>query len=146
MLADRSLVCAARRRFKSILSFYQVWAVRKSVYGFELPGDLSAIMALFEALSFDVGSFLFPSWTCIGGLTTRLAFSGLWPIVLMGLAALFLFSLDAARTGTSSFQTARRRSIEVAILISFCVLPSVSRSRVRRGSNLGPPVRASPSG
>lgn len=104
--------------------------MRKSVYGFELPGNLSAIMELFEALSFDMGSYLFPSWTCIGRLTTRLAFSGLWPIVLMGLAALCLFSLDAARTGASSFPTARRHSIEVAILISFCVLPSVTRSQV----------------
>ena len=123
-------MCVDLRRFKSILSFYQVWAVRKSVYGFELPGDMSAIMALFEALSFDIGSFLFPPWTCIGGLITRLAFSGLWPIALMGLAAACLFSLHASRRGSSSFQTAKRRSIEVAILISFCVLPSVTRSQV----------------
>jgi hypothetical protein len=44
-------------KFKCILTFYQVWAVRETVYGFELKGDLSAIVALFEALSFDIGSF-----------------------------------------------------------------------------------------
>ena len=64
-------------KFKCCLTFYQVWAVRKSVYGFELPGDLGGVMTFFEALSFDLGAFIFPSWTCLGGLTVRLVFSGL---------------------------------------------------------------------
>lgn len=113
---------------RCILTFYQVWAVRSSVYGFELPGEMSAIMEVFQALSFDLGSFLFPSWQCIGGLTTRLTFSGLWPLVLMGMVALCAFLLEAARKETGSFQTATRRSLEAVILISFCVLPSVTRS------------------
>ena len=113
---------------RCILTFYQVWAVRSSVYGFELPGEMSAIMEVFQALSFDLGSFLFPSWQCIGGLTTRLAFSGLWPLVLMGMVALCAFLLEAVRKETGSFQTATRRSLEAVILISFCVLPSVTRS------------------
>ena len=37
-----------------------MWAVRETVYGFELKGDLSAIVAMFEALSFDIGSFRLP--------------------------------------------------------------------------------------
>ena len=114
-------------KFKCCLSFYQVWAVRQSVYGFELPGSLSGVMAFFDALSFDVGTFIFPSWTCLGGLTARLVFSGLWPLVLMAAVALSLLALEAARKG-SSFQRALLRSLEAAIFISFCVLPSVTRS------------------
>ena len=89
-------------KFKCCLTFYQVWAVRKSVYGFELPGDLGSVMAFVEALSFDLGSFIFPSWTCLGGLTARLVFSGLWPLALMAAVALCLLSLEAARKGPSS--------------------------------------------
>jgi hypothetical protein len=113
-------------KFKCCLTFYQVWAVRKSVYGFELPGDLGSVMAFFDALSFDVGSFIFPSWTCLGGLTARLVFSGLWPLGLMGAVALCLLGLEAVRKG--SLQRALLRSLQVAIFISFCVLPSVTRS------------------
>ena len=113
-------------KFKCCLSFYQVWAVRKSVYGFELPGDLGSVMAFVEALSFDLGSFIFPSWTCLGGLTARLVFSGLWPLALMAAVALGLLGLEAARKGP--LQRALLRSLEAAIFISFCVLPSVTRS------------------
>ena len=113
-------------KFKCCLTFYQVWAVRKSVYGFELPGDLGGVMTFFEALSFDLGAFIFPSWTCLGGLTVRLVFSGLWPLVLMAAVALCLIGLEAARKGP--IQRALLRSLEAAIFISFCVLPSVTRS------------------
>ena len=114
-------------KFKCCLSFYQVWAVRKSVYGFELPGSLSGVMAFFDALSFDVGTFIFPSWTCLGGLTARLVFSGLWPLALMAVVALCLLALEVAHKGGSP-QGALLRSLEAAIFISFCVLPSVTRS------------------
>ena len=113
-------------KFKYCLTFYQVWAVRKSVYGFELPGDLGAVMSFFDALSFDVGSFIFPSWTCLGGLTARLVFSGLWPLGLMGAVVLCLLGLEAVHKG--SLQRALLRSLQVAIFISFCALPSVTRS------------------
>ena len=114
-------------KFKCCLSFYQVWSVRQSVYGFELPGSLSGVMAFFDALSFDVGAFIFPSWTCLGGLTARLVFAGLWPLVLIAAVSLCLLSLEAARKGGSP-QRALLRSLEAAIFISFCVLPSVTRS------------------
>ena len=113
-------------KFKCCLTFYQVYAVRKSVYGFELPGSLGGVMAFFDALSFDVGSFIFPSWTCLGGLTARLVFSGLWPLVLMAMLALCLFGLEAARK--APIQRALVRSLEAFVFISFCVLPSVTRS------------------
>ena len=48
-----------------------------------MPSELSDWLSVLTALSFDVGSFIFPDWKCIGGLTTRLAFNGLWPLVLM---------------------------------------------------------------
>jgi hypothetical protein len=114
-------------KFKCCLTFYQVWAVRQSVYGFELPGSLSGVMAFFDALSFDIGTFIFPSWTCLGGLSARLVFSGLWPLALMAVAALCLLALEAARKG-GSLHRALLRSLEAAIFISFCVLPSVTRS------------------
>ena len=113
-------------KFKCCLSFYQVWSVRQSVYGFELPGSLSGVMAFFDALSFDVGAFIFPSWTCLGGLTARLVFAGLWPLVLMLAVALALAARNAVRKG--SLKAVALHSLEAAVFISFCVLPSVTRS------------------
>ena len=115
-----------RRRFKILLNFYQVWAVRQSVYGFALPPHFSSWMSFLEALNFDVGDFLFPSWTCIGGLTARITFNGLWPLVAMMMVVLMRLALQKARTG--SFQTAQLFSLEAFIFISYCVLPSVTRS------------------
>ena len=109
-----------------VLSFAQVWLVRESVYGFTLPIELSDWLSVLTPLGFDVGSFIFPDWKCVGGLTTRLAFSGLWPFVLMLAVALALTVREAARKG--SLQSAALHSLEAAVFISFCVLPSVTRS------------------
>ena len=113
-------------KYKCCLSFYQVYSVRYSVYGFKLPGEVGRVMGVFEAFSFDVAAFIFPSWACLGGLTTRLAFSGLWPLVLMLAVGLALAAREKARKG--SMQTAAVRTLEIAILVSFSVLPSVTRS------------------
>ena len=94
--------------------------------GFSLPSELSAWTSWLEALNFDVGSFIFPSWTCVGGLTMRLAFNGLWPLLLMVVVALTHLARAAVRT--SGLQVAMLRSLEAAVFISFCVLPSVTRS------------------
>ena len=102
-----------------------MYAVRHTVYGFELPfqpGWLSA----FDALSFDVGTFLFPSWSCVGGLRTRITFNGLWPLLLMVSVTLVLLARATIRKG--SVRGALLQSLRAAIVISFCVLPSVTRS------------------
>ena len=91
-----------------------------------LPSGLSDWLSVLKPLGFDVGSFIFPDWKCVGGLTTRLAFSGLWPLVLMLAVALALTVREAARKG--SLQSAALHSLEAAVFISFCVLPSVTRS------------------
>ena len=70
------------RRFKICLTFFQVWSVRQSIFGFSTPAELSGWLSAFEIFNFDLGEFIFPSWKCVGGLTMRLAFSGLWPIGL----------------------------------------------------------------
>ena len=88
--------------------------------GFSLPSELSGWLSWLEVLSFDVGSFIFPSWTCVGGLTTRLAFNGLWPLVLMVVVALALLAHAAVRK--SSLRAAMLRGLEASIFISFCVL------------------------
>ena len=108
------------------LAFYQVFAVRESVYGFSLPSQLSSWLSGFEALNFDVGSFIFPSWTCVGDLMVRLVFNGLWPIILMIVVAFALLAREAVRKG--DYRGALLRSLESAVFISFCVLPSVTRS------------------
>ena len=141
LLAPRLLARVARRvaqaatsiqqfglqsKYKCLLNFYQVYSVRYSVYGFELPGEMRGVMGVFEAFSFDIAAFIFPSWTCLGGLAARVAFSGLWPLVLMLAVALALVAREKARKG--SIQTAALRSLEIAILVSFSVLPSVTRS------------------
>ena len=87
-----------------------------------MPSGLSDWVSVLTPLGFDIGSFIFPDWKCVGGLTTRLAFNGLWPLVLMLAAALALAARKAARKGSAL------RSLEAAVFISFCVLPSVTRS------------------
>eukprot|EP00964_Phaeocystis_antarctica_P037800 scaffold21612_cov69-Phaeocystis_antarctica.AAC.5 len=65
-----------------------------------LPSGLSDWLSVLKPLSFDLGSFIFPDWKCVGGLTTRLAFNGLWPLVLMLAVALALAARAAARKGS----------------------------------------------
>ena len=113
-------------KFKIVLQFVQVWMVRKSVYGVVFPGEFSSWLSVFELLSFDVGSFLFPSWSCIGDLGVRIAFNGLWPLVLMLVMASVMMMRAAVRR--SSVHKALLLGLEVAIFISFCALPSVTRS------------------
>ena len=103
-----------------------MWLVRESVYGFTLPSGLSDWLSVLEPLGFDLGSFIFPEWKCVGGLTTLIAFNGLWPLALMLAVALALTARKAARKG--SIRSVALRSLEFAIFISFCVLPSVTRS------------------
>ena len=91
-----------------------------------LPSGLSDWLSVLEPLGFDLGSFIFPDWKCVGGLTTRLAFNGLWPLVLMLVVALALTVREAARKG--SLRSAALRTLEAAVFISFCALPSVTRS------------------
>ena len=98
--------------------------VRQSVYGFSLPNELSNWLSVFQLFSFDVGGFLFPSWTCIGSLATRLVCSGLWPFVVMVAVALVLSARAALSKG--SLQRVAMSSLEAAIFISFCLLPSVT--------------------
>jgi len=88
-----------------------------------LPSGLSDWLKPFD---FDLGSFVFADWKCVGGLTTRLAFNGLWPLVLMLAVALALAAREVARKG--SIKSVALRSLEAAVFISFCVLPSVTRS------------------
>jgi hypothetical protein len=87
-----------------------------------LPSGLSDWLSVLTPLGFDIGSFIFPDWKCVGGLTTRLTFNGMWPLVLMLAVALALAARKAARKGSAL------RSLEAAVFISFCVLPSVTRS------------------
>ena len=91
-----------------------------------LPSGLSDWLSVLEALDFDLGSFIFPDWKCVGGLATRLAFNGLWPLILILVVALALAAREAARKG--SIKSVALRSLEFAVFISFCVLPSVTRS------------------
>ena len=91
-----------------------------------LPSGLSDWLSVLTPLGFDIGSFIFPDWKCVGGLTTRLAFNGMWPLVLMLAVALVFAARKAARKG--SVRSAALRSLEAAVFISFCVLPSVTRS------------------
>ena len=88
-----------------------------------MPSGLSDWL---KPLDFDLGSFVFADWKCVGGLTTRLAFNGLWPLALMLAVALALAAREAARKG--SIKNVALRSLKFAVFISFCVLPSVTRS------------------
>ena len=72
------------------LTFFQVWSVRERIFGFSPPAELSGWLSAFEIFNFNLGAFIFPDWKCVGGMTTRLAFLGLWPIALM-IAVAFAF-------------------------------------------------------
>ena len=126
------------RRFKLFLGFFQVWAVRESVYGFNLPAELGGWLSVFDVLSLDLGLFVFPSWTCLGGLTTRLFVSAVWPLLLMTVVIIVLLVREAVRktcvqtdiwrAGEGSVQRALMRGLASCVFISFCVLPSVTRT------------------
>ena len=67
--------------------------------GFSFPNELSDWLSWLDALTFDLGSFIFPSWVCVGGLTTRLAFNGLWPLLLIFAVTLALLGRAVVRKG-----------------------------------------------
>jgi hypothetical protein len=113
-------------KFKLLLFFYQVWSVRESVYGFYLPSELTEWLSWLDVLSFDVGSFIFPSWTCVGGLAMQLIFNGLWPLLLIAVAALGLLMIAAVHK--VGCRAAMLRTLEAFVFISFCVLPSITRT------------------
>ena len=113
-------------KFKMLLSFTQVWAVRTSVYGIEAPSEFSDWLGAFDFLGFDIGTLLFPAWSCAGGFRFRLAFNALWPLFLMAAVAAALVA--HALLTRQLVRRALLRSLEVAVFISFCVLPSVTRS------------------
>ena len=117
----------------------RLWLVCRKGSNCEVPGLLLTRLSLaldstlpsglsdwLKPLDFDLGSFVFADWKCVGGLTTRLAFNGLWPLVLMLVVALALTVRDATRK--TPIRNAALRSMEAAVFISFCVLPSVTRS------------------
>ena len=91
-----------------------------------MPSGLSDWLSMLTPLSFDIGSFIFPDWKCIGGLATRLAFNGLWPLVFILAVALALAARNAVRKGSN--RSVALRSLKVAVFISYCTLPSVTRS------------------
>ena len=113
-------------KFKLAIGFFQVWTVRKSVYGVETPEELSRWLSVFDFLGFDLGVALFPSWACLGDLRWRIAFNALWPLGLMAAVCAALVSRELLM-GRSARQSLLS-SLRAAIFISFCVIPSVTRS------------------
>ena len=87
---------------------------------------MSMFDGVTDVLGFDLGSFIFPSWTCVGGLYMRIAFNGLWPMLLIAAFALALFARAAVRKG--ALWVVLLQTLKIAVFISFCVLPSVTRS------------------
>ena len=83
-------------------------------------------MSAFDALSFDLGSFIFPSWTCVGGLFTRLAFTGLWPLVLI--VAVALVHLARAAVRKSDLRAALPRSLTITARVHICRHASWART------------------
>jgi hypothetical protein len=140
-----------------LVAFYQVFAVRYSVYGFsfsgpqqlmdKLSGPLSKVDAVFNV---DLGLILFPSWTCLrtlpllegrpgAALLLRIAFTAQWPLVLVLVGAvahsfntlvqqLALALCCRKATPCRALGHAMRSSLQAAIFVTFCMLPSVTRS------------------
>ena len=96
------------------------------MYGFSLPGELSDWLSVLELFTLDIGELLFPSWTCVGGMTMRVACSGLWPLGLVVTVALALSAREALSTG--SLRRAAMSSLQAAIFILYCLLPSVTNA------------------
>ena len=103
-----------------------VHTLRLFAVQFSLPDRLSDWMGVFQIFSFDIGLWLFDSWTCVGDLRVRVAFNGLWPVGLVAALALLLAARNAALR--ASFGQTMLQVLEAAIFVSFCVLPSVTRS------------------
>lgn len=109
-----------------VLNFYAVWGVREDIYGFQMPDELSSWVSFTSGFKFDVGGFLFPSWTCLGDLGIRLAVNGLWPfcVIFMVIPALLIKGLIKKQPAIDAFLA----GLKLAIFVSFCLLPNVSES------------------
>ena len=130
--------------------------MRESVYGFTFSGPDEIMSRVNEPLervdavfSLDIGRILFPSWTCLrtfpllegkgAALRLRIGFTALWPLVLVLLGALahsfnallkqMLLALCCKKaTPCRSLGLAIRSSLGAFVFVTFCMLPSVTRS------------------
>ena len=123
-------------RGAAVLSFFQVLSTLDSVYGARLP---SAFYDWMPILNLDLFEFGYPS-SCLGTMGNRLFAAATWPLAAMGCVFAFFVS-QAATVGICGRSHALGagprgrfwtpvlfRTLHVCLLISYTLLPSVSRS------------------
>jgi hypothetical protein len=127
-----------QEKFKVVVSFLQVWAVLRSVYGVHLSPQLTAWIPLVNVGALDVVDLAFPG-TCVGSMYRRLLFAALWPFALIAVLVLAIAAFKTIKTivqeqaerATGAGRPLAQRilvpSIYVSLLVSYCALPTVSR-------------------
>ena len=119
-----------------MVSFYQIVATLGPVYGVRLHEKFTRWTDFIDAFSLDLLGLTYPD-ACIGSMPDRLLLAGLWPIlsIMIGGATLACCALAewllSGRTDALRRDLVRltlRRLLYWAILVSYLVLPSVSRS------------------
>jgi hypothetical protein len=105
------------------------------VYGVQLPSDYTGWLSAFSWVHIDIQELVVPS-ECLGGPRMQLLVGGLWPLFAVALLQLVLLVGDVAVAvwHKASLRSARvwkaglLRGLPFAIFLSYCVLPSASRS------------------
>jgi len=120
---------------KIVMGFTQVWLVLGPVYGVTLPSELTAWMRAFSFIGFGVDVLV--SRECVGSAIRVLLAGTLWPFALIAALQLLLIVRAFAVRGAGGCRPAHVQKllyrsvlsgIPTFILVTFCVLPSVSRS------------------
>ena len=120
-------------KLKSLLSFYQVVAVLGPVYGVHLPSEFASWTHFLNHFAEQISGLLIPT-ACIGSMATRLLVAALAPLLFIALAhgaivaRNVLLDRRAGKPDTLWTHLHPRRALPIALVVSYCVLPSVSRT------------------
>jgi len=123
-------------KFKIMVGFVQVITVLGSVYGVHLDSRFTGWLEALDFLNFDFIDLTVPS-ICLGSMRRRLVLNALWPhfatlLVISVIGVQVVFSRYRTAAPQKKWVTLRttvfKRSLYIAILIFYLVLPSVSRS------------------
>jgi len=135
-LAHMKVKLGFQPKVKVLVSFYQIAATLGPVYGVRLHDDFTRWMEIMDAISFDFLGLTYPD-ACIGSMRDRLLLSALWPYIAFLMIAVaiachalteWLLSGRADNLRRDLVRATQSRLIYWAILVTYLVLPSVSRS------------------
>jgi len=121
---------APEAKIKLCISFYQVAATLRTVYGLQFDPRFTAWLRF---ITFNVDWFTqIPPSTCLGSMTTRLVFTLIWPFVTIFIGYIFIYIhalLTRGQNDDSDLKTKLwGRALKFTIIFIYIVLPGLSSS------------------